>query len=256
MPTLRSRVIHLAHEHPELRPHLLPLLKQAELSLKREQVTIPLATGGTETVDALTLGPWSIYKNLRGSGYAVTFTPTGQAITTKPKTLMDAKGFLEAMIAAAPDLARANDTGDIMRHKDVIVELIKNPPALSGTAKKPPVELVSEKREKLIDEIRRLGLASYGTRYGKAGEFFAKRMLGRGGDSPTRAISMGRKEVLKNEFYNDRWGMVDSVLISAMTPELLKNWVDWAMAGPSRGDLRKQEEDERVKARGEWQLTH
>jgi len=334
MATLRSRVIRLAHEKPELRPHLLPLLKEAsfipyspgrvdvegsrktylpgnnptlmkrkntpdgfevwtwevstrlkgttyhaivwsgnlvkpvwhdffssagdrekkilrtlqtllktaDLSLRRDKITIPLATGGTETLDALVFGPWSIYKSLRGSGYTVTFTPTGQAVTSSPKTLMDAKGFLDAMIAAAPDLARANDTGDIMRHKDVIMGLIKNPPALSGTAKKPPVELVSEKREKLIDEIRRLGLASYGTRYGKAGEFFAKRMSGRMGDSPTRAISVGRKEVLKNEFYmrDERWGMADTVLISAMTPELLKEWVDWTKEGPSRGELRKQ----------------
>jgi len=29
MNTLRSRVIHLAHENPNLRPHLLPLLKEA-----------------------------------------------------------------------------------------------------------------------------------------------------------------------------------------------------------------------------------
>jgi len=39
---------------------------------------------------------------------------------------------------------------------------------------------------------------------------------------------------------DERWGMADTVLISAMTPELLKEWVDWTKEGPSRGELRKQ----------------
>ena len=32
MSTLRSKVIRLAHENPELRPHLLPLLKEGKES--------------------------------------------------------------------------------------------------------------------------------------------------------------------------------------------------------------------------------
>jgi hypothetical protein len=34
MSTLRSKVIRLAHENPELRPHLLPLLKEAAGTVK------------------------------------------------------------------------------------------------------------------------------------------------------------------------------------------------------------------------------
>lgn len=242
MNPLRSKLIRLAHANPDLRPTLLPLLvgqaRVANLSLVKQTVNIPTLGGKVVEVAALVHGPWSIYKNFKGAGYAVTFTPTAQAFSwQKNPTLMDAKAFLEALLDRAPDLARANDIGDVMRHKDIIVELIKNPPAVSGTALKGPVEKVSEKREKLIADIKAAGLAALGTRSGKAGEFFAARGLK---SAPTRAISVGTRDVLLNEFdmYDEKWKMFKAELISATTPELLAKWVAWVNAGPARGDVR------------------
>lgn len=214
-----------------------PMDKTASFSLVKETVSIPTLGGKVVDVSALVHGPWSIYKNFKGAGYAVTFTPTGQAVSQKNPTLMDAKAFLEALIDRAPDLARANDIGDVMRHKDIIVDLVKNPPAVSGTALKGPVEKVSEKREKLIADIKAAGLVAMGTRSGKAGEFFAARGLK---SAPTRAISVGTRDVLLNEFdmYDEKWKMFKSDLISATTPEALAKWVAWVNAGPARGDVR------------------
>lgn len=240
MNPLRSRLIRLAHANPDLRPHLLPLLRTASLSLVKQNIDLKLYGGETKTVSALVSGPWSIYKNLTGSGYAVTFTPTGQAVTTKNPTLMDAKAFLEALLERAPDLARANGIDDVMRHMDVIKDLLKNPPAVSGTARKGPAERVSDTREKLIAQIQSMGLAPMGKRSGKAGDFFAARGLD---SAPTRAISVGTRDVLLNEFvmYDEKWKMFKAELISKVTPELLAKWVAWVAAGPSRGAVRKSD---------------
>lgn len=216
-----------------------PVDKTASLSLVKKDIELILYGGTTKTVSALVSGPWAIYKNIKGAGYAVTFIPTGGAVSTKNPTLMDAKAFLEALLERAPDLARANDVGDVMRHKDIIVDLLKNPPAVSGTARKGPVEKVSEKRERLIADIKAAGLIAMGTRSGKAGEFFASRGLK---SAPSRAISVGTRDVLLNEFdmYDQKWKMAKAELISATTPELLTKWVAWVDAGPARGDLRSR----------------
>lgn len=239
MDSLRSKLIRLAHNNPELRSQILSVLKTGSLTLVRQSVSIPTLGGDTEEVDAMVHGPWSIYKNLQGRGYAVTFTQTGQAITTKSPTLGDAKAFLEALLEQAPDLERANDVSDIMRHKDIIVALLRNPPAVSGTARKPPVQSLPEKRAKLIEAIRALDLAPMGARSGKAGDFFAARGLD---SAPTRAIAVGNRDVLLNTFDmgDEKWKMTKAELISAMTPELLQSWVDWVKAGPSRGSLRRR----------------
>lgn len=239
MATLRSKLIRLAYENPEVRSRILGLFKTANISLVKKTVSIQTMGGKTVELDALVYGPWSIYKNFKGSGYAVTFTPTGQAVSTKNPTLMDAKAFLETLLERAPDLARANDVSDVMRHKDIIVELLKNPPAVSGTAKKTPVEKVSEKRVRIIQELKDAGLVSLGERSGKAGEFFAARGLK---SAPTRAIAVGNRDVLLNQFdmYDEKWKMLKAELISDTTPELLAKWVAWVNEGPARGDLRKR----------------
>ena len=96
---------------------------------------------------------------------------------------------------------------------------------------------VDEKRVKLIADIKAAGLVPMGTRSGKAGEFFSAKGLK---SAPTRAISVGTRDVLLNEFdmYDEKWKMAKAELISATTPELLAKWVAWVNAGPSRGDVR------------------
>lgn len=138
--------------------------RTAALSLVKKKVNLPTYGGKSVETDALVTGPWGVHKNLSGGKYAVTFLPTGQTVSTGNPTLGDAKLFLEALLEQAPDLARANDVSDVMRHKDVIVGLLKAPPSVPGRAPRPPK--VSETREKLIGDIKTQGLVSMGTRSG------------------------------------------------------------------------------------------
>ena len=236
MATLRSSLIRLAHQNPELRPHLLPLLsvdKQAALSLKKELITPATASAKPlPPMEALTVGPWAIHKNIKGSGYAVTFTPTGHALSTKAKTLTDAKAFLETLIEREPSLMHANDLNDVMSHKVMILDLVKNPPW--GPA---PLTL-GEKRDLVRGWLIQEGLRSKGSRSGKAGEFFYHPESG-GGFAPSRAIALGSRDLILNEYRNDEsWGLVNSELISKVTLDLVKKWATWAASGPTRKELR------------------
>ncbi len=240
MTGLRSKIIRLAHQQPALRPHLLPLLKTAELALRKEKITIPVLGGDTKELDAMVVGPWSIYKSLAGSSWTVTFTPTGQAVTKRAKTLSDAKAFLEAMIERAPDLLHANDVNDVMRHKDIIVELTRNPPTTGKS--KPYTPSVSDRRIEIKQMLREAGLTSVGQRSGKAGEFFYPTVLSGGsyarGGAPNRAIALGNREVLLNVFdsRDQKWKMYASELISKITPETIQKWAAWVIAGGARTD--------------------
>ena len=238
MTNLRSKIIRLAHAQPALRPHLLPLLKTADLNFRKEKITIPTTGGKTQELDAMVVGPWSIYKSLSGSGWTVTFTPTGQAVTTRPKTLADAKAFLEAMIERAPDLLRANDVNDVMRHKDIIIELTLHPPTTGR--QKPYAPRVSDRRLEIKQMLVEAGLVSVGERSGKSGEFFyPSRLRGMGlGGAPNRAIALGNRDVLLNVFdhRDEKWKMKDAELISKITPEVISQWAAWVIAGGARTD--------------------
>lgn len=236
--TLRSKIVRLAHQNPSLRPHLLPLLKTADLNLRKEKIVIPLTGGGTQELDAMVVGPWSIHKNLQGSGWAVTFTPTGQAVTTRPKSLSDAKAFLEAMIEQAPDLLHANDVGDVMKHQNLLRELMIRPPTTGR--QRAYVPRVADRRLEVKQMLLDAGLVSVGERSGKAGEFFyPSRLRGMGlGGAPNRAIALGNRDVLLNVFdpRDEKWKMKDAELISAITPEKISQWAAWVVAGGARTD--------------------
>jgi len=238
MNTLRSKIIRLAHAQPALRPHILPLLKTADLNFRREKITIPITGGGSQELDAMVVGPWSIYKSLDRSGWTVTFTPSGQAVTTRPKTLADAKAFLEAMLEQAPDLLHATTVGDVMRHKDILRELMLRPPATGR--QKPTAPRVSDRRVEIKQMLVDAGLVSVGDRSGKAGEFFyPSRLRGMGlGGAPNRAIALGNRDVLLNVFdpRDEKWKMKDAELISKITPEVISQWAAWVIAGGARTD--------------------
>jgi hypothetical protein len=153
---------------------------------------------------------------------------------------MDAKAFLETIIQLEPALAHVKSVPDIMRYRTVIEDVLRNPPTESGTSKKPPVERVSDKREKLKQELESMGLVPWGRRSGKAGDFYAPRMLGRMGETPTVAISLGNRDILLNQYDlgAGQWRMWQAELISAMTPEKLKKWVDEVKKAPTRGEVR------------------
>lgn len=87
MPTLRSQVIKVAHTHPELRPHLLPLLKQAttiegkvgDLVLTVDPRKGTCVLGGTGTVQEVTRGlNRFMLRRLLGVGGRVVQKPKGK----------------------------------------------------------------------------------------------------------------------------------------------------------------------------------
>ena len=229
---LRSRVIRLAHARPELRRHLLPLLKQASLSYKKERIDIPTAGGGVVTVDAVTYGSWAIYKNFSGSGWAVSLTQTGQAATTRPRTLKEARAYLDAPLERVPSLAIVTNESEVLQHRDVFNDLRKNPP---GAGPRPMS--VDEKREEVEKWLIAAGLVSMGKRSGKSGEFYALR-----GDTPTASIAVGRNSLMLNKFNmeDERWGMYDEALISKVTPEQIALWVEFLKKSPTRKQVRSE----------------
>lgn len=247
--SLRTKLIRLAHAKPELRGTLLPLLKQASLSYKRERIDIPTAGGQIATVDALAYGSWSIYKNLSGNGWAVTLTKTGQAATTRSRTLKEAQAYLETLLERAPALIHADSENDIIPYLDVFKDLRKNPPTAAGGTPRQP--RVTDRREDVIKQLLDAGLSSMGGRYGKAGEFFAY-----GHEAPAWAISVGRRDVLLNYYipeqrlsrgyvsWTGRWNLSRAELISKVSPETLNKWVAFLKKAPTR-----EQEQEKVLAR-------
>lgn len=244
MTNLRTATIRLAHSNPELRPYLLPLLKEASVTYRKEKIDIPTYSGKSESVDAAVYGPWAVHKNLGSNGWSVTFVPSGQSITTRSKTLMDAKAFLETILEREPSLVHANSVDDVLRHKALFMELIRNPPAASGSAKRAPMP-VSDKRDIVMGWLKAEGFRSQGTRSGKAGEFF---YLPSSDGTPSRAVAVGAREMLLNEYiisssygrYDERWGMAESVLLSKVTEDMVKRAAVWAKKAPSRKELRER----------------
>jgi len=225
---LRQGLEKLAHSHPELRQHLVPILCRTAAAQKKD-VELKLYDGSTKTVSAFVLGNWGVYKALAGSGWALTFLPTSQ-MALKAKTKMEALGALEA-ISREPSLLKARTHGDVMRHEKLLKQLVAQ-----TSGKKPVIDI-----EKILSEE---GLANQGSRYGKAGEFW-----GIAGSS--RMIAVGRRDVLLNVFFvgidstdairrpDTRWLMKNNVLKTKMTEDKLRKWAKWAKQGLSTKKLRE-----------------
>ena len=242
---LRSKIIRLAHQRPELREDLLPLLKHAALNYTRSKIMLPLQSGESIEVEAMLTGPWAIHKSTSGSSWTITFAPLGLALWDRSKSQGDAKAFLEKLIEMAPDLLRAKSKADVEQHKSEIVQLIKNPPSVSKSG--PAKPRLQERRAEIRRLIIESGLMSVGGRSGKAGEFFyppgsgyptayGAKIL----KAPNRAISLGNREVLLNgyvqTYQGGHWGMKDAELISKITPEKIAQWSAWVIAGGFRTD--------------------
>lgn len=127
MRTLRNQLIRLAYQKPSLRGVLLPLLsKSAGLAWVKGTVSVKLTDGTAEEAQGVTLGVWAVHKALRGSGWDVTFLPSGDR-ASHYSSLKMGKGFVEAMIAEEPSLASARTVNDLKPHFRMMNRLQRNP---------------------------------------------------------------------------------------------------------------------------------
>ena len=237
--TLRSKVIRLAHQNPALRPHLLPVLKSAAMTYVKQKIQVPLKDGGFEEALAEVHGSWAIHKSLGGRGWTVTFVPKGLALA-RPKTQMDARALLEAVLEKVPSLANAATEADVRSHYNDIKDILRNPPKASGTAKRAPSVSLVEKREQVIQWLLEAGMRSKGERSGKAGNFFYPPLPY--GETPTLAISVGARDLLLNQYLmigrDERWVMKKAELLSKVDEDLVKKWVAMSKSAPTRSQVR------------------
>lgn len=225
-----------------LRQRLRPRIasRTAAVSYSKQKINLALSGGKSEEVLADVYGPWAIHKSLGGSGWTITFAPLGLAIA-RPKTQMDSRALLEAILEKAPTLADARTEADVKAHYGDIKDILRNPPKASGTAKRAPSVSLAEKREQVIGWLMAAGMRPKGSRYGKAGDFFYP-PVGYG-ETPTLAISVGARDLLLNSYLmsgrDERWVMEDSELLSKVDEDLVKRWVGLTKAAPTRSEVRK-----------------
>lgn len=235
MPTLRRQIVRLASQHPELRRHLIPLLRRAGLSWKRETVTIPVSDG-EETLNAYVKGNWGVYKDLSGGGWTIAWIPEGLAMKQHVSSKKLAVAIMEAVGERAPAIWRARSKGDVLRHKREIKDVLLNPPYVSKGR-------TPRRKEPTLDFegiLSSEGLRNLGTRYGKAGEFWG--IKGNG-----RMLSLGRRDVMRNVFFvenrgyqlGSRWTNEEIEYKSKMTENRLRKWARWAKGGYSTRELRE-----------------
>ena len=131
MNTLRGALVKLAHEKPELREHLLPLLssKQAGLSFKKKTITLK-AKGKSYKVEAEVVGSWAVHldtpppKEPAQPGWVVTFIPTSQKLVWE-RSKTDAKKNLGKVLKALPEIQDAKSVGDLTPHWDTIKKALR-----------------------------------------------------------------------------------------------------------------------------------
>jgi|GEM_PF-6584807 len=123
--TLRSRLTRLAHDNPELRADLLPLLKQARLRFRPQTITLNLKGGKRVKVDAEVVGSWAVHLDTpppeppNQPGWVVTFIPTSQRLVWE-RSKTDAKRALERVFKAVPEAREAKTVSELMEHSDAI----------------------------------------------------------------------------------------------------------------------------------------
>ena len=234
MSSLRSRTIRLASENPDLRPYLLPLLKKtAGITLHRENIEVKLGSGSTQSISAMVHGPWAIHKGVGSSGYSITFIPEGITFVRKLKSLANAEAILSGMLEEMPELQGVVSKADLTPYKARLIQIQKDPSVIAPSVPKTPTILLEEKRDAVIAALKADGLFSMGRRSGKAGEFFSVRGLP---SAPTRAISVGSRDVLLNEYdvLDDKWKMNSANPFSLPSPPKTQEGQRHAFTAPAR----------------------
>lgn len=227
MDNLRNKTIRLAHSKPELRPHLLPLLKQASmLSFTPGTIEIALGYGGgKEQVDALLTGNWAIHKAIKGSGWTLTHAPSGMKVWTFPSA-KKAKAILQLMVDSDPTLLNPS-ASDLSSKGAVLIPLFK------GLL---PFESI----------MRQAGLRNLGSRYGKKGDNW-------GVPGGSMMIRVGGRDLVLSEFVIEGWKlqkgsyqpdgvwrMADIEYQSKITSDKLNNWIAQVKAAPTMQEMRDE----------------
>lgn len=209
------------------------------LTLKKQNIVIPLRDGKSEPLPSITYGTWAVHRGIDGRGWTVTHIPTGKAFV-HPRSQKQGIAYLEEMDNIDNKLMWAKSENDIKRYADALRNLMLNPPQVSK--RRTPV-----RKPDILDFkgiLTNEGLQSLGRRYGKAGEFY-------GIPGSSRAISIGKRDILLNEFLvgisspdqirrpDTRWNMFKAELKSKITEDELRKWIQWAKNGVSTKELRE-----------------
>lgn len=209
------------------------------LTLKKQNIVIPLRDGKSDPLPSITYGTWAVHRGIDGRGWTVTHIPTGKAFV-HPRSQKQGIAYLEEMDNIDNKLMWAKSENDIKRYADALRNLMLNPPQVSK--RKTPVGKPDSLDFKGI--LMDGGLQSLGRRYGKAGEFY-------GIPGSSRAISVGKRDILLNEFLvgitspdqlrrpDTRWNMFKAQLKSKITEDELRKWIQWAKNGVSTKELRE-----------------
>ena len=168
MPTLRSKIIRLAHAHPELQPHLLPLLKQAiefptqdaldaymkehpDADPKNHSVVESTQGGTGDKVKSTVQSTKAFLNKITGISKqmtdAVLKAPAGvQSMITDPKARKEAVAFLAKGAKAAPKVMSKRI---LKSAKKELHELHHAAKAVAKVLKKPPQKWTKEDRAAL-----------------------------------------------------------------------------------------------------------
>ena len=206
-------------------------------------IQLQTPSGATHPAKSDLLGVWGVHKSLGRSDWSVTHILSGRRLTTTPLK-RDAKALVSALLDIDPKFRTADVSYLESKQRDIL-SLIRDPSrwSVSSKSNKPRKQKVSVRRAELAAMITSGGLRNLGARYGKAGDFY-------GVKGSSRAIALGKREVLKNVFnvqiYRDghlrkpqtSWGMLESKLISQISDAEVTQWVAWASEGLTMVEIR------------------
>jgi hypothetical protein len=218
--SLRNNLIKLAHQKPELRGHLLPMIKEAGLSWKKDTINV-VGWDSESTKEGFVVGGWGVVKI--GNKWNLTLISEGKSIGSF-KSAKAAKEALETIVDTDPSLLR----GDLQRvraNKDLI---------LSVTKGELPFESI----------MRKAGLRNLGERSQKHGDHW-------GIEGGSVRIRVGKRDLVLSywspEYQHGKltgvWRMDEIQSRKKVTTQLLEGWIKKVKKAPSTKELREKLKD-------------
>jgi hypothetical protein len=219
---LRNNLIKLAHQKPDLRKHLLPMIKEAGLSWKKDMIEAVSWGGESTSKEGFVAGGWGVLKI--GNKWNLTLISEGKSIGSF-KSAKAAKEALETIVDAEPALLK----GGILRvqaNKDLILS------AISGEL---PFESIMSKA----------GLRNLGERSQKHGDHW-------GIPGASLRIRVGKRDLVLTEWSPEyqhgkltgAWRMEEIQYRKKVTPQLLGGWIKMIKKAPSTKELRQKLKDD------------
>ena len=225
---LRDKLIRLANSKPELRKHLLPLIKEAGLSWKKDSIVIKVPYGdGEDIVEGFTVGNWGIHKVNKKQKWNLSLLSEGKSLISV-KSLKMAKEILETLVASDPSLLNASLSQ--LNSKQTLIRTV--------------IDSVKY-GELYVDPILRKSLVNLGTRYGKGGDHWGIK----GG---SMMIRVGPRDIVLMDFSPEwyygkvkgTWYSLESMSRKKVTEQSLNQWIKRVKRAPYMKDLRQDLRDE------------